>query len=244
VPGTGGLLCEPGLLRRRDGFDRAGLLQTLGTDLREGAQLVLLFCYANPALPGWLAAWSAAATPTWLWLAPGLPAREVGHWLGTQPQPGQRLQRGALTVQALPYVAQTRFDELLWSADLNLVRGEDSLVRALWAGRPFVWQIYPQQDGVHAAKLAAFLDLYLAQAPAALATAVRGLHAQWNGTDGTAALPSPPLAAAGPAGPGTALPWPAWRQHALAWGTRQAGQSDLAGELLHFASSRRNLQGG
>ena len=43
-------------------------------------------------------------------------------------------------------------------AVLNAVRGEDSLVRALWAGQPFVWHIYPQDDGAHHAKLDAFLD--------------------------------------------------------------------------------------
>jgi hypothetical protein len=35
---------------------------------------------------------------------------------------------------------------LLWLCDLNFVRGEDSFVRAQWAARPLVWQIYPQQE--------------------------------------------------------------------------------------------------
>ncbi len=59
---------------------------------------------------------------------------------------------------------QPAFDEMLWASDLNLVRGEDSLVRALWAGQPLVWQIYLQHDDAHHAKLAAFLDWL--QAPA------------------------------------------------------------------------------
>ena len=42
---------------------------------------------------------------------------------------------------------------------LNLVRGEDSLVRALWAGKPMVWQIYPQHDAAHHHKLEAFLNM-------------------------------------------------------------------------------------
>ena len=49
----------------------------------------------------------------------------------------------------LDWLPQAEFDRLLWSADLNIVRGEDSLVRALWAGAPFVWQLYPQHDGAH-----------------------------------------------------------------------------------------------
>ncbi|MCB1979394.1 MAG: elongation factor P maturation arginine rhamnosyltransferase EarP, partial [Burkholderiaceae bacterium] len=56
-------------------------------------------------------------------------------------------------------------------------RGEDSLVRALWAGRPLVWQIYPQHDNAHHGKLHAFLDWL--QAPPSL----RQFHATWNALD-------------------------------------------------------------
>jgi uncharacterized repeat protein (TIGR03837 family) len=63
---------------------------------------------------------------------------------------------------------------LLWSCDVNMVRGEDSLVRAIWAKRPFVWHIYPQDDGAHWDKLHAFLELH--RFPAAW----RALHVIWN----------------------------------------------------------------
>ena len=66
---------------------------------------------------------------------------------------------------------------MLWACDLNLVRGEDSLVRALWAGLPFVWHIYPQDDNAHHDKLEAFLDWL--QAPESL----RRAHRVWNGTE-------------------------------------------------------------
>jgi uncharacterized repeat protein (TIGR03837 family) len=231
-PGTGGLLREPGLLQRRAAFDRGPLLQALGTHPDRDARLVLLFCYDNPALPAWLQSLAqAAATPTWLWVTPGPPAHQVGRWLGTQPQPGQVVRRGALAVQWLPYVAQPRFDELLWSADLNLVRGEDSLVRALWAGQPFVWHIYPQHDGAHAAKLEAFLDIYLDGAANSLAAAVRAVHRHWNGLNrGATAVDW------------STLPWAAWQEHASAWTQRQARQADLASELRHFAANRPGLR--
>ena len=76
---------------------------------------------------------------------------------------------------ALPWTDQNGFDEMLWACDLNFVRGEDSLVRALWAGQPFVWHIYPQDDKAHHAKLDAFLDWL--QAPDSL----RRFHRVWNG---------------------------------------------------------------
>jgi uncharacterized repeat protein (TIGR03837 family) len=77
----------------------------------------------------------------------------------------------------LAHTDQGGFDELLWACDLNFVRGEDSLVRALWAGRAFVWHIYPQDDQAHHAKLEAFLDWL--QAPSSL----RRFHRVWNGLE-------------------------------------------------------------
>ena len=72
-------------------------------------------------------------------------------------------------------LSQLEFDHLLWASDVNFVRGEDSLVRAIWAGRPLVWQIYPQHDGVHHVKLDAWLNWL--GAPATL----RNFHHAWNG---------------------------------------------------------------
>jgi uncharacterized repeat protein (TIGR03837 family) len=66
---------------------------------------------------------------------------------------------------------------MLWGCDLNFVRGEDSLIRALWAGQPFIWHIYPQDDHAHHAKLEAFLDWM--QAPQSL----RHAHRVWNGLE-------------------------------------------------------------
>ena len=85
----------------------------------------------------------------------------------------------------------------------------------MWAGAPFVWQIYPQNDGAHAAKLDAFLDLLLAGAdaqpgaatcarcggpgtawrawPAAL-PAARGLGGSWRCVGATACWQQPDLA--------------------------------------------------
>ena len=58
----------------------------------------------------------------------------------------------------LPYCAQKAFDERLWASDVNFVRGEDSCVRAVLAGRPFLWNIYPTEDFAHKRKLDAFLE--------------------------------------------------------------------------------------
>lgn len=74
----------------------------------------------------------------------------------------------------LPFIKQQYFDQLLWSTDLNFVRGEDSWVRALWAQRPFVWQPYPQTGRTHLIKLRAWLQRL------GLPHAVQKLIEQWN----------------------------------------------------------------
>lgn len=64
---------------------------------------------------------------------------------------------GVKTV-ALPFFPQPELDCHLWASALNFVRGEDSLVRAVLAGRPFLWQVYPSEDARQTEKLAGFLE--------------------------------------------------------------------------------------
>ena len=90
-------------------------------------------------------------------------------------------QRGNLRVYVLPFVEQERYDELLWACDINFVRGEDSCVRAQWAGKPFVWHIYPQYDGVHMQKLRALSGLYGEGLSAQSHQANENLWLAWNG---------------------------------------------------------------
>lgn len=158
TPGTGGLLREDDLADRQAGFDRAAWRARHG--LGAGERASVLFCYEPPPL----AAVMARADTHWL-VTPG---RATAASLGLPLAPGAQRQ-------ALPWLDQRGFDELLWAADLNFVRGEDSLVRALWAGQPFVWHIYPQHDNAHHAKLEAFMDWL--DAPAGM----RAFHRWWNG---------------------------------------------------------------
>ncbi len=105
---------------------------------------------------------------------------QVGQYFGDAvPRAGSSYARGKLQVRVLPFVEQERYDELLWACDVNFVRGEDSCVRAQWAGKPFVWQIYPQHDAVHWQKLQAFLNLYGAPLGEAK-QAMQDLWREWN----------------------------------------------------------------
>lgn len=59
----------------------------------------------------------------------------------------------------IPFVDQVTFDQILSNADINFIRGEDSLVRAIWAHKPFIWQPYIQDEDTHLKKLNALLDI-------------------------------------------------------------------------------------
>ena len=101
------------------------------------------------------------------------------------------------------------------------MRGEDSLVRALWAGQAFVWQIYPQDDDAHHAKLEAFLGWM--RAPDSL----RDFHLAWNGIGAKAAV------------------WPSrstlaqWRECARQARQRLLIQPDLTSQLTSFVLEKR-----
>lgn len=226
--GTGGLLREPLLMEQREAFDRSAwraehrALFGAG-DEALGTRWVSLFCYEPPALADLLQ--QCAQRPTQLLVTPDRPAAAVRAALAepvnSATAPLQHEQRGQLSLSYLPHRPQPAFDEMLWACDFNAVRGEDSLVRALWAGQAFVWHIYPQHDNAHHDKLWAFLDWL--QAPESL----RQFHATWNGLD---AAP---------------LQWPdddtlaEWATCARAARARLLTQDNLVAQLLGFVAEKR-----
>jgi uncharacterized repeat protein (TIGR03837 family) len=194
---TGGLLRERGLLAARDAFrsDEAGrstFWQALGVaQARDGETRVSLFCYPQTKLAALFDAWAGGDQPISCIVPEGIATGALDAWTGGRvPQPGTPVTRGRLTLHAIPFLAQDVYDRLLWSCDVNFVRGEDSFVRAQWAARPFVWHVYPQQEGAHLRKLEAFLDRYTAALAPATATAVRRFFAAWNEAPGATALPA------------------------------------------------------
>lgn len=187
-PGTGGLLREPGLLAARDRFQadagaQAAFLRTLGVDgVPAGTRVVSLFAYENPALGALLEAWAESDEPTLLLVPEGRVVASVARHFGRAAAAlGSRIGDRALDVRILPFVDQDAYDRLLWACDLNFVRGEDSFVRAQWAGRPFVWHIYPQDEEAHRVKLDAFLDLHAQGLDERASSALRGFWQAWNG---------------------------------------------------------------
>ena len=216
TPRTGGLIREADLAARRRAFNAPSWLAAQCGAVAHGEQVVSLFCYEAGALPALLD--QLALRPTLLLATAGAATRQIAELLGAG------LRRGALRALALPALAQHDYDHLLWASDLNFVRGEDSFVRAQWAAKPFVWQIYPQHDAVHIAKLDAFLVRFLAGADAHWGAGLSRLWHAWNGADhALPALPALPL----------------WAEQCGLWRESLRARPDLVTELLGFVAETR-----
>jgi uncharacterized repeat protein (TIGR03837 family) len=181
-PRSGGLLREHDLLARRDAFQDDPAAQhafwtRLGcAEAGQAAKRISLFAYENPAVAALLTQLAAGPEPVFLAVPEGRVLAEVNRWSGRELRAGDRLTQGKLSVAVLPFLSPDDYDRLLWACDLNFVRGEDSFIRAHWAGRPLVWHIYPQEDDAHHVKLEAWLTLCRPWLPDSWLEAQR----QWN----------------------------------------------------------------
>jgi uncharacterized repeat protein (TIGR03837 family) len=212
---TGRLLREADLFARRDAF----MCRLSRTEWLE----ISLFCYDTAPVGALLDACAAGEQKVRCHVPPGKPLDTVLRHLGNGP-----MQRGSLEVIPISFLPQVEFDQLLWQCDINFVRGEDSFVRAQWAGKPFVWHIYPQQDEAHLVKLDAFLEIYTAGLPSITADATKGLFHAWNGD-----------------GQDMAGAWKALLgqramlyKHGLEWAGNLEKQEDLATNLVKFCNAK------
>jgi uncharacterized repeat protein (TIGR03837 family) len=171
---TGGLLREHDVSARRrhvqgERAAASALWQRLGLDAVDrdlpAARRVSMFCYQDGFAKDWFERLvGQGRTPLHLLLAEGVMSRQVVAFCGSQ-RAGSTRQVGDLKVSVVPFLSQPEYDQLLAACDANLVRGEDSFVRAQLAGRPMLWDIYPQDEFAHLAKHHAFTDLYCSQWP-------------------------------------------------------------------------------
>ena len=235
---TGGLLREAALEEQRRQFQSdpaamAAFLAQFGvTPAEMAASKVSLFCYPHAPVAAMFETWQSGGNAVTCLVPEGVAVEAVEAFLGAEARPGAARTRGALTVRVLPFVAQPDYDKLLWACDLNFVRGEDSIVRAQWAGKPFIWHIYPQDENLHHKKLRAFLQRYSADIDS-----LNSFSLGWNGAS-NAGMEEP-------------ANWPAlWRQidadmatsrrRSEDWQREMLANGDLAGNLLQFAASLRS----
>ncbi|KVK94791.1 elongation factor P maturation arginine rhamnosyltransferase EarP [Burkholderia cepacia] len=231
--GTGGVLKEHDLDSRRAAFETDAAARdawwrhaTGGAPPAAGTTVVSLFAYENPAVDALLAQWRDGPSPVVALVPAGRVSPAVARFFGVESfGPGMHAHSGNLTAHGLAFVPQADYDPLLWVADINFVRGEDSFVRAQWARKPFVWHIYPQADDVHLPKL----DAALAHLSAGLADAPRAaLERFWHAWNG-AGTPD----------------WADFWQHravldanAARWADALAAVGDLTGKLAEYAKSQ------
>ena len=192
---------------------------------------VSLFCYPNPALPPLLDAWAEGDDAVVCVVPEGVATGTLDAWTaGNVPHPRHPYHQGRLTLHAIPFVAQDAYDRLLWSSALNFVRGEDSFVRAQWASRACVWNIYPQPQEAHWPKLDAYLERSTAGLDPEPAMALRRFSRAWNGAPDAGPIDA--------AWRDFALARPMLDRQAEAWAAELANLPDLASGLVKAAFRR------
>jgi uncharacterized repeat protein (TIGR03837 family) len=187
-------------------------LKSIWLKLRPGAKRISIFCYPGAPLRKWLEDLAAHGEYIDVLLTPGH-AELLNHYGGKAIALPENIQ-----LLSMPFVSQDEYDWVLSQCDFNIVRGEDSFIRAQLAGKPFIWHIYPQEDRAHEVKLAAFLDLYLENASQELRLAAIAAM--------TWAMPSEWLKSLD-----------AWSAHSKAWRTHlleKQGDGGLAARLVRF----------
>jgi uncharacterized repeat protein (TIGR03837 family) len=226
---TGGLIRESGLLKDRREFQRSAtarevFLNRIGVQLVADSTLVSLFCYENSHLATLLDHASVAGHPSHVLVPEGRIVGDVCRWLAEDKiEFDEVYARGNVTIQLIPFLSQQDYDRLLWSCDFNVVRGEDSFVRAQWAGRPFLWHIYPQEEGAHLIKMEAFLSHYSCELSAGAKQELLSHWRAWNSADQSVQLDGFIFA-----------PLAELAGHAERWCGVLEGQNNLAESLVQF----------
>lgn len=215
------------------------------SDIHPNAQKISLFAYAPPALPFFLEVWANATQPTQIFLPLEASSDtlirqiklffQVDHLLARKT-----LRNHQIWLTPIDLLSHQDYDKWLTQMDINMVRGEDSFVRAQWAGVPFLWQIYPQNAQTHEKKLQAFLNRYGESLPLPARSALDTLWILWNTTDESMI--------------NTNSVYQAWesfmehqsiyRLHAQAWAKQLMALGELSDNLLNFVHTTQVGRGG
>lgn len=232
TPRTGGLIREKGLLESRCAFQSSTAAQNAwrvryNLPLLSPAHLdISLFCYNDAPLQALISLLETGLRPARLFI-PADPGA-ADFWTNLPLQ--------HTTLHSVPFLPSAEYDRLLWTSDVNIVRGEDSFVRAQWAARPMLWHIYPQQEDHHFIKLKAFLSRYCTNLDPECTDLLENFMVLWNerGRDTTGPMER--------IGPGWLDRLPALTAHAVNWADHLARQDDLATQLVRFIRQQKNAK--
>ncbi len=146
-----------GLIRER------GIAFSNQQDKSNHSLKVSLFCYPHAPIHDLLTALQTSSHAVVVYAPRSGILPQIASFFGKDSiEVGEKLSKRNLTVEVLPFLSQADYDQLLRDCDINFVRGEDSWVRAIWAGKPFIWQPYFQTEATHITKLEAFFALFYA----------------------------------------------------------------------------------
>ena len=159
---TGGLICEADLIHKNQSLINSQQLQNkLWQSLNVSnfaALKISLFCYPHAPIGDLLDTLANSNQPINCYVPASSILPKIAQYFGkTIINIGDNIQHKNLQLQVLPFLSQADYDALLCACDINFVRGEDSWVRAIWAGKPFIWQPYFQAENTHIKKLDSFL---------------------------------------------------------------------------------------
>lgn len=185
---TGGLLREHDIVTNSqkiasDKQQKSDFFQQLNLNPDENSAVlkISLFSYPHAPISDLLTAMADSMTPISCYVpATGILPKVAEFFGKTSISAGDSLMRGSLAVHVLSFLSQDDYDRLLASCDINFVRGEDSWIRAIWAGKPFIWQPYLQTEDTHLVKLKAFLDVFYANCEEAAQQATIAMHNAWS----------------------------------------------------------------
>lgn len=229
---TGGLLMDKDTQQARlqfeqDQSNRWAYLQRRHIPIDKQAQYISVFCYPQAPVDQLLQVLEDTNRKLIVIIPEHTATEAVKRFCGQTLNAGDSWTNNQLTVCCIPFSDQRDYDYLLWSCDMNFVRGEDSFVRAQWAGKPFVWQIYPQEEKIHLTKLDAFLDHYLSLMPSMLQYEVKRLWYAWNGeSDYDASLQNMDQ---------LLLDLANWQQYSQQWMQNLSKNGDLVTNIISFA---------
>ena len=226
VPESGGLLREADYVEQMDAFKQRQPENT--PSLKTAALHIFAFGYASDIWQKWAAALAEQEREIVLHCA-GKPLQtSLSAWGNVS---------GSLKIINQNFVPQAQFDRALWAADVLIVRGEDSFVRAQLAGKPFFWHIYPQAEAAHLDKLNAFWHTH--HQHAAPTAAVQHAHqALSNELNGAADLTHPQRRQHWH----TLLDHLAdWQHSARAWQQYLLSQSDAVSRLHDWLQTRNRV---
>jgi uncharacterized repeat protein (TIGR03837 family) len=236
---TGGLLREANLMQARQAFTGSVHAQNAFWEKQLPSQTaeallkaikISLFSYPQADIESLIHALLSSQQKVWLLLPYNAEITALNQIIQKHHLSLQSTQTiNNISLFLLPFLSQIEYDQLLWACDLNFVRGEDSWIRAILAGKPFIWQPYIQTENTHIKKLDAFLDHYLTlDDETNIKPLIREAHHVWSNST---SLPHPDY-------------WlnllamlPNWYQYSLLYTDQQVSQASLTTQIVTFANS-------